>query len=212
MKEEKDKKRLLPIKQRNFCKNMVAMDFHITNSAIAAGYSKKTAYSQGSRLLKNVEIQEEIGRLTEEALGLERGQLKYRVLNELKAIAFADISNDINIVTKTEEVPLENNKGEIIPGEFIEKEYQVVEMIDTKDSVQTKAIKSISQDKDGGLKIEYYSKDSALDKLAKYGGLYKDVNVVVDNSDNSVTNVIDYSTLTPEEAKQMFLNKINQDK
>lgn len=29
-----------------------------TNAAIAAGYSEKTAYSQGSRLLKSVEIQQ----------------------------------------------------------------------------------------------------------------------------------------------------------
>lgn len=34
--------------------------YHITNAAIAAGYSKKTAYSAGSRALKRVEIQDAI--------------------------------------------------------------------------------------------------------------------------------------------------------
>ena len=38
-----------------------------TESAIFAGYSEKTAYSQGSRLLKNAEIQARIQELIEES-------------------------------------------------------------------------------------------------------------------------------------------------
>lgn len=38
------------------------VDRNATNAAIAAGYSPKTAYSAGYRLLKNVEIQQEIER------------------------------------------------------------------------------------------------------------------------------------------------------
>lgn len=37
-----------------------------TQSAIQAGYSSKTAYSQGQRLLKNVEIREYLQQLTEQ--------------------------------------------------------------------------------------------------------------------------------------------------
>jgi len=36
------------------------VDFNATQAAIRAGYSEKTAYSQGQRLLKNVEIKEYI--------------------------------------------------------------------------------------------------------------------------------------------------------
>lgn len=47
-------------KQRAFVKAYLeswdGKKYHITNAAIAAGYSAKTAYSAGSRLLKNVEI------------------------------------------------------------------------------------------------------------------------------------------------------------
>lgn len=39
-----------------FCEEYL-VDFNATQAAIRAGYSKKTAYSQGQRLLKNVEIQ-----------------------------------------------------------------------------------------------------------------------------------------------------------
>ena len=43
-------------KQKNFYKEYL-VDSNATQSAIRAGYSKKTAYSQGQRLLKNVEGQ-----------------------------------------------------------------------------------------------------------------------------------------------------------
>lgn len=40
--------------------NEYVIDFNATQAAIRAGYSKKTAYSIGQRLLKNVEIQNRI--------------------------------------------------------------------------------------------------------------------------------------------------------
>lgn len=42
-------------KQRRFCDEYL-IDANMTQAAIRAGYSSKTAYSQGQRLLKNVEI------------------------------------------------------------------------------------------------------------------------------------------------------------
>lgn len=44
----------LNAKQKQFYKEYV-VDANATQSAIRAGYSKKTAYSQGQRLLKHVE-------------------------------------------------------------------------------------------------------------------------------------------------------------
>ena len=49
-------------KQKLFCKEYL-VDLNATQAAIRAGYSEKTAYSQGQRLLKDVEIQEEIQKL-----------------------------------------------------------------------------------------------------------------------------------------------------
>ncbi|MCK8373936.1 terminase small subunit, partial [Erwinia amylovora] len=40
-------------------------DFNATQAAIRAGYSKKTAHSQGSRLLKRVEVQDLLRKATE---------------------------------------------------------------------------------------------------------------------------------------------------
>ena len=43
-------------KQKRFCEEYL-IDLNATAAAIRAGYSEDTAYSQGQRLLKNVEIQ-----------------------------------------------------------------------------------------------------------------------------------------------------------
>lgn len=48
-------KKLTP-KQRLFVESYASNGFNATKAAIAAGYSEATAYSQGSRLLKDVEI------------------------------------------------------------------------------------------------------------------------------------------------------------
>ena len=46
-------------RQKQFCK-YYAISMNATSAAIKAGYSERTAYSQGARLLKNVEIQKAI--------------------------------------------------------------------------------------------------------------------------------------------------------
>lgn len=52
-------------KQKRFCEEYVRLG-NATQAAIEAGYSKKTAYSQGQRLLKNVEVQNYIAELNED--------------------------------------------------------------------------------------------------------------------------------------------------
>ena len=52
-----DKKQELNEKQKKFVQEWL-IDRNATQAAIRAGYSEKTAYSQGQRLLKKVEIQE----------------------------------------------------------------------------------------------------------------------------------------------------------
>ena len=47
----------LTAKQLKFCQEY-AVDLNATQAAIRAGFSEKTAYSIGCRLLKNVEIEQ----------------------------------------------------------------------------------------------------------------------------------------------------------
>lgn len=42
-------------KQQKFVEEYLK-NYHVTNAAIAAGYSKKSAYSMGSQLLKNIKV------------------------------------------------------------------------------------------------------------------------------------------------------------
>lgn len=65
------------------------VDHNATQAAIRAGYSAKTAYSQGQRLLKKVEIRKVIGEATER----QNCRIEItadRVLQEIAKIAFFD--------------------------------------------------------------------------------------------------------------------------
>lgn len=64
MENNPDKK--LTAKQRLFVEAYIINGFNATQAAITAGYSESTAYSQGARLLKNVEIKRELDRLFDE--------------------------------------------------------------------------------------------------------------------------------------------------
>lgn len=65
-------------------------DLNATQAAIRAGYSKKTASSQGERLLRNAEIASAVAEKTHQHL--EKADLTAaRVLEELRRLSFADI-------------------------------------------------------------------------------------------------------------------------
>lgn len=70
----------LTAKQKRFCDEYL-VDLNATQAAIRAGYSERTAYSQGQRLLKNVEVQKYLQeRMTEKEKDLIADQdevLKY---------------------------------------------------------------------------------------------------------------------------------------
>jgi len=78
-------------KQLIFAKEYLVC-MNATESAIKAGYSGKTAYSQGCRLLKNVKVKAYVDEhLKERALQLDI--TPNRILEELGHIAFFNISN-----------------------------------------------------------------------------------------------------------------------
>lgn len=77
-------------KQKRFCEEYL-IDLNATKAAIRAGYAEKAAYSQGQRLLKNVEVAELITKL--KANQSERtGITADRVLTELSKLGFADMA------------------------------------------------------------------------------------------------------------------------
>ena len=78
-------------KQKRFAHEYI-IDLNATNAALRAGYSKKTAYSQGHRLLKHAEISKYI-----EVLQKERSERTAvtadMVIDELAKVGFSDIRN-----------------------------------------------------------------------------------------------------------------------
>ena len=88
-----------------------AIDSNATQAAIRAGYSEKTAYSQGSRLLKNVEVKAALQARTTTALArLE--VTEDMTLQELAAVAFVNIKDVVSwkeggemVVKSSAEIP-----------------------------------------------------------------------------------------------------------
>ena len=113
-KKNKAKSSLTP-KQKRFCEEYL-IDMNATQAAMRAGYSERTAYSMGQRLLKKVEVQEYIQkRMT--SLEYRTGITQERVLNEIAAVAFANITDYAQVVdgkiklTLTEDLTDEQKKG-----------------------------------------------------------------------------------------------------
>jgi phage terminase small subunit len=87
---EPTKETTLNAKQQRFASEY-CIDLNCTQAAIRAGYSKSTAYSIGSRLLKNVEVQDYIFQL-QSNLEQTSGITKLRVLKGFESIAFSNIA------------------------------------------------------------------------------------------------------------------------
>ena len=139
--------------QRRFVSEYV-VDFNATQAAIRANYSVKTAYSQGQRLLKSVEIAAAID--AEMTLIMERARIKAdRVVRELARVAFANMDS------------------------FAQWSNGGVKLKDSDDlSFDEKAaVAEISETvtaNGGTVKFKLHPKLPALEQLAKYLGLNQD--------------------------------------
>lgn len=130
-------------------------DFNGTQAAIRAGYSKKTANEQAARLLANVSGQKYLQTLKDKAAEKHEG-LADEIVAELKKIGFSDIKKYLdsdNTIKDISELPSELT----CVVESIKKTETEFGEDGLKKSVQFKL----------------HSKLDALEKLAKYVGLYE---------------------------------------
>lgn len=135
-------------KQKRFVDEYL-VDLNATAAAKRAGYSEKTACEQGSRLLANVKVQEEIKKRQIKLQDkLEITQEK--VLEELAAIAFANGTNFATI----------NHKGQ-------------VSLIPTSELSENKK-KAVASIKEGqyGVEVKLHDKVRALELLGKHLGVF----------------------------------------
>ena len=145
--------RKLTPKQAEFVRQYL-VDLNATQAAIRAGYSEKTAYSTGQRMLKNVEVQNAIAQA--QVQRTKRTEITAdRVVAELAKIAFAD------------------------PRELMEWGPEGVKLKDSADLTEGQAasVAEVSETttKDGGsLRLKKHDKVKALELLGRHLGMFTD--------------------------------------
>lgn len=137
-------------KQKRFVEEYL-IDLNATQAAIRAGYSPDTANEQGSRLLANVSVSNEINRAMAER-SKRTGVNADRVVRELAKIAFVNAADVINAKDAT----LRNDATE-----------------DDTAAIQSVKVKTFGDD---GLEREIKMADKlkALELLGKHLGMFKD--------------------------------------
>jgi phage terminase small subunit len=150
------------------------IDKNATRAAKAAGYSAKSAHSDGPRLLGNAEVKEAIQQgldeqiKASEARAAKAGLTKERWLKELRLLAMANMDDFATVEEK-------------------DNGYQSVKLITTMERKVGlgRGIKKLIQtttQHGGSLGIELHSKQSALEILGKAYGWIKDGEVTVNNN------------------------------
>ena len=197
----------LTAKQKMFIDEYL-IDLNATR-AYKAAYPKckteRSARTNGSRLLTNANIQEEITKQQQKIQ--ERTQITQdMIVQELAKIAFSNATDYVKVVTRPtirriwdkEEEKYVYEEGDVYEQDIILK--------DTKDLTddQKAAISSIKNTKHG-IAIEQCNKVEALHLLGQHLGMFKNNQPVIVN--NNVPNP--YNNLTVEELKA--LAKIKKD-
>ncbi|MGL5436605.1 MAG: terminase small subunit [Lachnospiraceae bacterium] len=110
-------------KQKLFVEEYL-IDLNATQAAIRAGYSERTSYSMGQRLLKNVEIQNELQeRMKQREQRTEITQ--DRVLQELAKLGFLDIRRFYDDDGKPKDITmLDDSTAACIAGLEVLEEYE----------------------------------------------------------------------------------------
>ncbi len=172
----------LTAKQQRF-KEEFLVDLNATQAAIRAGYSEKTAYSQGQRLLKNVEVQAAIRQAMQERS--ERTQITQdQVLREFAVVGFATMGNYLDFG--------DDGQVRLDFSDLTPEELAVISEITQSVHTEGKGddAKTVTR-----IKFKLHNKLSALDSMARHLGMYNDKLVVgVDESVSKVLALIDGST------------------
>ena len=137
----------LTFKQQAFVQEFI-LDMSAAAAARRAGYSERTARAVGHNLLVKPKIQAAIEQAR--AMVAKRNDLTVdRVVEEYKKLAFANVPDGVKVV---------NGWVYLTDTDQLTPDLQA-------------AISEIQQTKDG-VRIKFYSKQAALDSLAKYMGMF----------------------------------------
>lgn len=172
--------------QERFCQEYVSdPKRNQTKAALRAGYSKKSARMQSSRLMTNDNIRRRIRELYQEALeeaGYSAEEMKLLIMRKLTGIVLTDAADISKVIYADDErrkaalaqmADANGGQGVIDFGDAL----VYVKPADEWTPDERAAVKSVFMDK-YGIKVETYDKTAALKALAEIAGLTKsDVNV-----------------------------------
>lgn len=193
-------------KQQRFVQEYL-IDFNATQAAIRAGYSEKTAYSQGQRLLKNVEANAAIQRLggkTAAKLDMSREW----IMQELRYVAGARASDFLQVKTEpTQRLGIHPLTGEVIN---VPDGYQQTVRITDTDDLPDEKVAALAGIKQGanGIEVKLHNKVRALELLGKAVGLFDNRETPIE-AENNLFEAIRESA--QEEMKTNDLPEIEQE-
>ena len=187
-------------KQEQFCHEYL-IDKNATQAAIRAGYSQKTAYSQGHDLLKKPEIKTRIDKLYQEQV--ERLKMSAdEVLIELANIAKGNIKDFLAFKTEKTQVGIDEETGQPI------FDYKQVVDVKPSDEIDGRLIQEVSIGKDGTFKFKLYDKKGALESLGRVHKLFVDKVESESNNNHNMAISIDFGIpRPPKEAAEAIENE-----
>ena len=157
-------------RQERFCQEYL-VDLNATQAAIRAGYSRRSAYTQAQRLLKN-DVKERIAELQQARA--ERTEINIdRTVREIAAIAYQDLSAYITIEHGVASLDLSKLPPDA--GKTLKKLTQREVLVGSKE--------------DGGViqvtDVETHDKLKALDMLMKHLGGYAPIQHALTDTDGN---------------------------
>lgn len=175
-------------KQRRFVDEYL-IDLNATQAAIRAGYSEKTAGSQGFDLLKKPEIADAIHSAMQDRE--ERTEITQdRVLQELAKIGFADIrkavkwGDGVPVADPLTGEPVISNGVALVGSEEI-------------DDATAAAVSEISQTAQG-IKIKMHDKRAALVDIGRHLGMFTDKTEITGKDGAPLLEGIKVTFVTPK--------------
>ena len=152
----------LTAKQRRFVDEYL-VDFNVTQAAIRAGYSKRSAHVTGAETLRNPKVAAEIARRQRD-LQVRTEVSQDRVVRELMRVAFADMADYAQVQPYS-----------VVNEDGIEVVKQLVTFTKTSALTddQRAAIANIKQGANG-IEVKLWDKLKALELLGRHIGMFND--------------------------------------
>lgn len=137
----------MTIKQKAFCKHYILSDFNAAEAARRAGYSERTARTQGQTLLTKPDIKARLEKEIKAKLS-ELDKTGLKLLNSIVHASYFDIRKIVS---------WDDNSITLVDSKLL-------------DNLDAQMVTEISETKEG-IKVKFVSKEKAWDMLAKFSKL-----------------------------------------